>query len=181
MGVYHEPYAFLEPGSQYDVGGFPGDSRQREELVHVIGNLSAELADDLLRRTDHGPRFVAEKTGGADVRLELLGGKRGKVLGRRILPKQHRRDAIDIYVGGLRRKNGRDQQFPGIAMGQRAGDIGIKLVQTLQDFLNALSSAGIVAFAGPCWLGLCQCGDGLYAGRPVERRRSERFFARTAP
>ncbi len=128
MDVRVHDYAFilLEPRAQHYVGGFARHSGQGQKLVHLIGNLAAEITHDLLRRADHGFRFVAEEAGRANIGLELFGLERGKILNRRIFPEQLGRNHIHANVGRLGGKDGRDQQLPRALVMQGAGDVGIE-------------------------------------------------------
>src|SRR2546425_8870021 len=63
VGVHDQTFGLAEPGAQDDVGGFAGHSWQREQVIHVLGNLAAELADDFSRRANNRFRFIAKKTG----------------------------------------------------------------------------------------------------------------------
>ena len=78
--IHDHAFVLLEPCAQDDVGGLARHSGQSEKLVHLIGDLAAEITHDLFCRAHHRLRFVPEKAGGADVRLELFGRERRKIL-----------------------------------------------------------------------------------------------------
>jgi hypothetical protein len=60
----------FEPGPEHDVGGFPSDSWERDEIVHAIRHLAAEALDQRLTQPDQRFRLVLEETGRSDLILE---------------------------------------------------------------------------------------------------------------
>ena len=77
----------------------------------------------------------------------MLRRERGKSFDGGIFAKEFGRDAVYVHVRRLGGEDGRDQEFPGARVGERAGDIGIKLVEALQDFGDALGREGSVGMA----------------------------------
>ena len=62
------------------------------------------------------------------------GCHRGEILNGRIFAEQAGRHLVDALVGALRRENGGHQQFPGIGMMQRAGDVRDTLYRARPEF-----------------------------------------------
>ena len=75
MSIDDHAFSFLEPRAQHDVGRLACDAWKSEKLFHVIGYLAFIVGDDLFRGADDRLRLVAEKAGGTDVGLELLGSE----------------------------------------------------------------------------------------------------------
>ena len=144
MRVDHDSVGYFEPCPQHDVRGLARDAGKGEQFLHVFRNLPSELGDNFLRRAHHGFGFIAEESGGAHVRLELFRRERGKCLDRRIFAEQLRRDPVHVHVGRLRGEDGRDHQFPRAGVRERAGDVGIELVEPLQNLGDAFRRDGIV-------------------------------------
>src|SRR5262249_43856265 len=95
VGVDDYTLVFLEPGAQNDVGRLTGYTRQRKNLFHIVGNVSAEFFDDFRSRAYNRFRLVTKKTRGVDIRLQLLGRERSEVLDRRIFLEQNWSDPVD--------------------------------------------------------------------------------------
>ena len=72
------------------------------------------------------------------------GCKAAKCGGCRIFLEEDGRDHVDAHVGTLRGQDGRDQQFPGAVVVQRALHVGVALVEALEDFGDARGSDGVV-------------------------------------
>ena len=61
VGVNDDAFFFMEPRSEHHVRCFTRDSRQGEQVVHVVRNPAAEVADNLLRRADQRLRFITKE------------------------------------------------------------------------------------------------------------------------
>src|ERR1700722_1504325 len=109
VGIDHYAGRNAERGTEHDVAGFAGDSRQSENFIHRFGDLAGEFFDDFLAGAHYGFRFVAEETGRSDVLLELRGIRvsEGGRLG--IFAIQSFGDLIDAHVSALRGKDGGNQ------------------------------------------------------------------------
>src|SRR5262249_52357343 len=133
MRIDHHADTLLEPGAQNDVSGFACNARQCEKLVHLLGNLPAKVADNLLGGTHDRFRFVTEEAGRPDIRLQVFWSESSKILNRRIFLKNDRCYFVHVYVGGLSGEDGCNQQFPRVAVGQGASDVRISLIQYSQN------------------------------------------------
>jgi hypothetical protein len=172
VGVNDYAFGFLNQVPSTTLAVLRATPGRVSSLSMSSGNLAAEIGDDFLRGADHGFGFVAEEAGGADVGLELFGRDCGESLDGRIFAEEFGRDAVHVYVGRLSGKDGRDQKFPCAGVGERAGDIGIDLVEALQDFGDAVGSEGIVG--GLCFLSALEAGGTLpLPGRPRRALRAD--------
>jgi len=87
-------------------------------------------------------------TSTANIQRQNLRAHRFKVARGGILGEQAGRHFVDPPVSALRGKDGRHQQLPRIAVVQRAGHVGIHLVQPAQDLVHARAalSGGLRTF-----------------------------------
>ncbi len=101
VGVHDHAFVLLEPRAQNHVGGLAGYSREREKLVHLIGDFASEITHDLFCCADHGFRFVPEKTCRPHIRLKLFGRERGEILDGGVFLEQLGRDYVHPYIRRL--------------------------------------------------------------------------------
>ena len=95
-----------------------------------------------LRRADHRLGLVVEEAGGPDVLRQFVLAGGGEILNGRVFLEQAGRHHVHALVGALRGEDGGDQQLPGVRMMQRAGDVGVHLVQRREDFFDAGGALG---------------------------------------
>lgn len=138
VSVHDDAFGLVEPGAENDIRRLAGDAGQREELIHVVGNLAAEIVDYRLCCSDDGLRLVPEEAGGLDVGLKLFGSEGGEILNSRIFLEQAGGDHVHAGVGALRREDGSHEEFPCTAVVESAGRCRISCVEALQDIGNAI-------------------------------------------
>ena len=126
MGVDYDSRCLAEPCSGDHVRGLPGNSRQREQLIHAGGNAPLVLGDDALRGTLEGFGLVAEEASRVNEVFQALDRGRGDRFDRGIRSEEVRRDLIHPLVGALCREDRRHEQFPSAGMLQRA--LGVRIV-----------------------------------------------------
>src|ERR1700730_10009372 len=129
MGINHQAFVLLEPGSQHYIGSLSRYPRQGEELGHLARDLATEVGDNFLGGSDHGLGLVSKKTSGADIGLKLLRSKRSEILNRWVFAEQFGRDAVNVYIGRLGGENRRNQQLPCALVLQGTRDVGIELIK----------------------------------------------------
>ncbi len=157
IGVFGEPEALrdaLDVGiddhsggdsegrAENHVGRFAGGARDGEERVDVARDLAAEIGENFAGGADHRFGFVVEEAGGADVPGELGLVRRGEIADGGVFAEQRRRHHVDALVGALRRENGGDQQLPRAVVVERAGGVGISLVENGEDVRGAFLGCG---------------------------------------
>ena len=69
--IYDDSGRDSERRAEHNVCRLPRDAGQREQLLHRLRNLAVKLLNDFLAGADDRFRFVAEKTGGADLLFEF--------------------------------------------------------------------------------------------------------------
>jgi hypothetical protein len=96
---------------EHDVRRLAADTRQLRQRIHVGGDVAPMPFDDGRRHTVERLRLRAEESRRLDLRLELVGRRRGERLCVRVALEQRRRDLVHTLVGALRREDRRHQQF----------------------------------------------------------------------
>lgn len=86
---------------QDDVGSLAGDTGKGEDLFHGLRNFTLELIDEFAAGAHYRFGFIAEKTGGADVLLQLTRTRVGKRFSRRVFFVERRCDLVDALIGTL--------------------------------------------------------------------------------
>src|SRR5947208_1733583 len=159
VGVDHAPFVLAEPGAEHDVRGLAAHTGELNQLLHGVGYRTSMALDQRLRHPDDGFGLVAEEPRAVDLLLQDLRVGAGVVLRRAILREQRRGDQVDPRVGGLRRQDGGDQQLERALVVQRAGGVGIGLLETGDDLADARPPLGLrlVARAPARW-GFCLRG-----------------------
>ena len=102
VGIDNDAYRFLEGHSEDYVGGLAGYTGEREELVHLAGDLAMEFADEAPGCTGDGLRLVVVEAGGAYLLLNGFKRRRGEVCGRGEPAEERGRDHVDADVSTLR-------------------------------------------------------------------------------
>jgi len=150
MGIDRDPFVSPVGISQDDIGGLAPDAGQGAKLLHGVGHLSAVLCHDCLRHSDQALGLVAEEPGGLDdlFELRLSSLSQGSHIG--ISGEQDRGHQIHPRIGALRREDRRAEQLKGIAMVQRAGCVGIGLLESLKGYRRPLrrTRGGLSTFDG---------------------------------
>src|SRR6266568_4172524 len=141
--IDHDSFGLPEPRSQHHVCRLSRHSRQREQLIHLIGNFAAELLHHLASGPHNGLRLVPEESRSDDHRLQFLRLNLRQRSRCRILLEQRRGHHIYPHVRTLRRKNRRNQQLPGIVMMQSTHRPRIRPIQYLQNLRHPLRSQRI--------------------------------------
>ena len=127
MRVHHHTGGNPERRSEYDIGGLARRSGHGQQVFHGPRDCTAEISEDGPRRADHALRFVVEETGRSGGPAPSRPGWRGRsraIVG--YFGEQSGRDLVHALVGALRREDGRDQQFPGVAVVERTGRLRIQ-------------------------------------------------------
>src|SRR5579864_725982 len=146
MRIDNHAHGLVKPRPQNYVCGFARHSRHGQQFVHFIRHFAPELVDHFFCATDEGFRFVAEKAGGTDIRLQLLWFQRGKMFCRGIFLKEDGSHHIDAHIRALGGENGGHQQLPRAVMLEGTSCAGITLVQTLQKGCDSFRGEWVEAF-----------------------------------
>src|SRR5216117_1223831 len=159
VGVDHDAFVLPEPGAEHDVRGFAAHTGELDQLLHGVGYRASMALDQRLRHPDDGFGLVAEEPRAVDLLLQDLRVGARIVLRRAILREQRRGDQVDPRVGGLCRQDGGDQQLERARVLQRAGRVGIGLLETGDDLADPRPPLGLrlVARAPGRW-GFCLRG-----------------------
>lgn len=163
VGIDDESGPNAEGRAEHDVGGLPGDAREREQILHRPGHLAAVLGQQARAGAPNILGFRVEKARRANVGLELA---RRRVRDRARVGEareEARSDPIHALVGALGREDRRDEQLEGVAVAERAVGRGVGLTERAGD----LPSPGEPVFASlPALGGLA---GSVFAGHGARR------------
>lgn len=148
VGVHNDAGGDAVPGAEDDVGGLAGDAGELEHLVHGLGDFAVEFFDENAGGADDALGFVAEEAGGLDELFDRSGVGFGEGVGSGELGEELGRDHVDADVCGLRGQDGGNGEFEGVAVIERADDVGVGLAKCVEDGANASGREGIFGFAG---------------------------------
>ena len=70
--VHHNPRRDSIETTQDNIGCFASGSRNRDQLLHGLGDFAAEIGENLPGGSDQGLCLAAEETGGPDVIAKLF-------------------------------------------------------------------------------------------------------------
>lgn len=119
-----------------NVGGFPADARETQEIVQVIGHLSTKTLNQLIAAVVDRARFVAVKVDPTKFFLQLLNGRSSVVFGGSIFLKEIDGDLIHKVVPRLRRQDQSNEQFKRIAEVEVEFGVGVDLLEPSDDLFN---------------------------------------------
>src|SRR5271165_691121 len=122
----------IKRGCHHHAGRFSSDAGERFELLALARHVAAEAFEDIPRAGDDVLRLHAKETGGLDDRLDVGLTRARQFLGRWILGKEGRRRHIDARVGGLSRKNDRDEQLKLATVRERGYGVRIQTLENRQ-------------------------------------------------
>jgi hypothetical protein len=144
MGIYDDSRSNSKGSSEHDVGSLSRSAGDGKQVFDVTRNLAFEVVFNSLRRANNAPRFVVEEACRTDIISELVLICVSEVGDGRVLLEEAGRDLIDALVGALRGQDRGDKQLPWRVVMQRAGGIGIELVEAFQYSGNALLALGCI-------------------------------------
>ena len=101
VGVHDDAFVFSEGRAEHDIGRLARDAGQRKQVVHRVGNFSAEFIDDHSAGLLNVPRFLPKKARRVNRLLDLSPRRVGDRTRRRKAIEQDRRDLVDRLVRGL--------------------------------------------------------------------------------
>ena len=148
VGVDHDAGGDAVPGAEDDVGGFSRDAGKLEHLVYGLRDLAVEFFDEDAGGADDAFGLVAEEAGGFDELLDGGGVGGGEFLGGGELREEFGCGFVDADVGGLGGEDGCDGELEGVAMVERADDVGVGFAEGVEDGANAVGRERIFCFAG---------------------------------
>src|SRR5947209_9026331 len=159
VGVDHDPFVLAEPGAEHDVRGFAAHAGELDQLLHGVGYRTSMALDQRLRHPDDGFGLVAEEPRAVDLLLEDPRVGAREVLCRLVLREQGGCDHVDPCIGRLSGEDRGDEQLERALVRQRAGRLGIGLLETGDDLADACPPLGLrlVARASARW-GFCLRG-----------------------
>ena len=146
VGVDHDTFVLSEPGAEHHIRGFATDAREPHQLVHRVGHLAAVALDQRLGHPDDRLGLVPEESGAVDLLLENLRVGAGVVPRGTILREQGGGDDVDPCIGRLGGENRGDEQLECAGVVQRAGRVGIGLLEARDDLADPRPPLGL-AFA----------------------------------
>src|SRR3569832_2235759 len=134
MGV--DRYRRLAEGRvQYHIGGLAADARQGLQRLAIVRHLAAMPFDEDATGGDEVLRLVLVQIDGLDIILEpLFAELQYRRRGVRDL-EQFFRGLVDPFVGGLRRKNHRDEQFERARVIELRRGMGIRRLEAFEQAL----------------------------------------------
>ena len=157
MGVHDDAFGFAVGYAEDDAGGLAGGTGDGEEFGHGLRDFAVELLGDDAACALNRLGFVVIEAGGTDEFFEGFDWCCGHGCGRGVGGEEFRGDHVDADVGALGAQDGRDEELPGVFVDEGALDVGVGVVEDLQD----LSDAGGFDFEfGYAVAGGCG-GDGL--------------------
>src|SRR2546425_389950 len=159
VGVDHDPFVLAEPGAEHDVRGLAAHTGELNQLLHGVGYRTSMALDQRLRHPDDGFGLVAEEPRAVDLLLEDPRVGAREVLCRLVLREQGGCDHVDACIGRLSGEDRGDEQLERALVMQRAGRVGIGLLETGDDLADACPPLGLrlVARASARW-GFCLRG-----------------------
>lgn len=119
--------------AQNEIGGLAAHAGQRQQIVHVVGDFAAEPRQQLLGGGNDIPGLGPPEAAGLDVPAHLVHIGGGEGLQRRVAGEQRRCYQIHPGVGTLGRQPHGKQQLVVFAVVQRAGRVGVQLLQRRDD------------------------------------------------
>jgi hypothetical protein len=122
----HDDTGLSECGPQDHVGGFAADTGQFDQRVQAVRYQSTVGFRQNPTAGLDVFGLVAIETGGAYQSLDFLEGGQHEILRALELLKELGGDTIDLFVRALRRQNGGQQQFEGVAKMELRLDFGIR-------------------------------------------------------
>ena len=98
-----DDHAFVDAEcvSKHDVGRFPCDTSQRQQILHGCRHLAAVFVDDTTHRLDDGLGLVAVETDRGDVRLDVFGFDGGEFSWGLECIEEGRRGGVDRNIRTL--------------------------------------------------------------------------------
>ena len=119
--------------AQNQVGRLAAHAGQRQQVLHVVGDLSAEPRQQLLGGGHDVPRLGPPEAAGLDAAAYLVHIGISERLQRGIALEQRRRYQIYPGIGTLGCQPHGKQQLIVLAVIQRTGCIGVQLLQCRDD------------------------------------------------
>src|SRR2546425_12031511 len=168
MGAAHEAFVLLEPAPQYPVGGLPAYAGQLPQRFHRVGSLPAVSLHQCLCHPDDRSGLAAEESRTVDLLLEDLWIGVCEVLCRLVFREQRGGDHVDACIGRLGGENRGDEQLECAGVVQRAGRVGIGLLEARDDLADACPPLGL-GLAGPAPF---RWGARLRGHHPAATRRA---------
>lgn len=152
--VDDDSFSLVEADAEDDIGGFACGAGDSDELCECLRNFAVEVFTDFLSRALNRLGFIAKEAGGFDELFKI--GQRcvGHGLRSGEAFEERGRNHVDTHVCALRGEDGRNEQFPGRAMIERALDVGIGFIETFEDGGDAVGGEVI---AGSIWCALFCC------------------------
>lgn len=108
----HDDGRLIECIPKHDVGGFPPDPRQRDQVVHGAGDLSVKSFRQGLAAGDNVLSLALEEAGRANELFDVREAGLRQIRGGSIAFEQRRCDFVDSFIGALGRQDGCHEQFP---------------------------------------------------------------------
>ena len=134
VGIHDNARRYPVSGSEHHVGSLASGPGNREHLFHGFRHGAVKLAGDALRGADDGLGLVVEEAGAANIVCQHLGADGSEILWRGVFLEQSGGDFVDALIGALRREDGGDEQFPRVAMQERARGVGVHAVEPGENF-----------------------------------------------
>ena len=100
MCIHNDPRSNTKCIAEHNVRGLPGDTIQREHIVHCLRQFAAEYFDEPLACPLDVLGLVAEEAGALDVPLELLLRRPGVIGCGAVLAEQVLGHAVDFFEAG---------------------------------------------------------------------------------
>ncbi len=140
MGIHGEARK-VEHNGPHDVASLAAYSGDRDKIFEFAWHLSVKALLERLCHSDEALGFISKESRRLNQRFDPFRVGDRKICSTWILCEELRRDHVDTLVGALCRQNRRGQKFEGIAMVQRAHDVGIALCQDFLDRCDTLGSS----------------------------------------
>ena len=137
VGVHHDSVRDSVAHAQDHVRGLPRHSRKREQVLHPRWDLPLVRLHDAARGAAERAGLVVEEAGGADQLLHLLHAGIPERRGIGKAREESRRHLVHPLVRALRGEDGRDEELERIVVTERAGRVGIRGPEALDQRLNA--------------------------------------------
>lgn len=159
--VDHDAGRNAVPASENDVGGFARHTGEFEHFVQCLRDFAMKAFDQHAGCALNALRLVAVEAGALDDLFERGQCRCGELLRARVEAEEFGGDHVHPHVGGLRGEDGGDGEFEGVAVIERADDVGVGLAQGVEDGCDALGSKRFGRFTA------LELGRNGFAGRDL--------------
>ena len=137
MGI-HWNSGFAESGTHHHIGSLTPHTRQRSQVLHVIGHLAVILLDQFLCHLTQVCRLAVRIRYALDKFQNVFDTGSSHRLRSRVGLKQRGSNNIHALVGTLSAQHYSNQQLKWVVMLQLGLGVGLRLTEIVQDSLVSL-------------------------------------------